>query len=382
MNRVKYKFHPSSYELGENEKFYSDMEAKGWRLVKRGGWRSKFIPVEPSQVRYRVEVSSSGYWEVDGPSEGQLAVFEDCGWEYVSSRGFLYIFRAPEGSEAPEFYADPVQQAQTLKKLRRDLWIILGIWIALLALWVNTPSLTGQPPSRYLGSELLLFVQRPALYLLRYFFLLWAFCETVWSAWRIARIYRRLKKGIPLDHTPKVSRTLRILLYCSLLLVTGLSLILLAVQEISTRTEELPGTADGPYLLVSGLGWEGERTNSGEWNDSEITYTPSLLADYWDTVEYIRTSEGELVWMRQDVYRLRFPGMAGAVAQALMDIAVFQEEFFPVEADGLDAAWTTGRFEVVAVKGNMVAYVDGLGAADGDFDPQAVCTALAALWGD
>lgn len=381
MNRVKYKFHPSSYELGENEKFYSDMEAKGWRLVKRGGWRSKFIPVEPSQVRYRVEVSSSGYWEVDGPSEGQLAVFEDCGWEYVSSRGFLYIFRAPEGSEAPEFYADPVQQAQTLKKLRRDLWIILGIWIALLALWVNTPSLTGQPPSRYLGSELLLFVQRPALYLLRYFFLLWAFCETVWSAWRIARIYRRLKKGIPLDHTPKVSRTLRILLYCSLLLVTGLSLILLAVQEISTRTEELPGTADGPYLLVSGLGWEGEHTDF-MGRSSKVTYTPSPLADYWDTVEYVDAPNGETVWIYQDIYRLRFPGMAGAVAQALMDTAVFHEEFFPVEADGLDAAWATGRFEVVAVKGNMVACVDGLGAADGDFDPQAVCTALAALWGD
>lgn len=381
MNRVKYKFHPSEYELGENEKFYSDMEARGWHLVKRSGWLSKFVPVEPSQVRYRVEVSSSGYWEVDGPSEGQLAVFEDCGWEYVSSRGFLHIFRAPEGSEAPEFYADPAEQAQTLKKLRQHLRIHLGIWIALLALWVNTPALIGQLPGRYFGGELLLLVQRPALCFLSPLIYLWAFCETAWGAWRIARIYRRLKNGIPLDHAPKGNRILRMVLHRSVLLLAGLSLALLIAQEINTRTEELPVTADGPYLLAGGLGWEGERTDF-MGRSSEVTHTPSLLADYWDTVEYVHTPEGELVWMRQDVYRLRLPGMADTVAQAMMDTATFREEFSPIEADGLDAAWTTGRFEVVAVKGNLVAYVDGLGAADGDFDPQAVCAALAALWGD
>ena len=34
MNR-KYKFHPGEYELGENEKFYSDMEARGHRVLLR-----------------------------------------------------------------------------------------------------------------------------------------------------------------------------------------------------------------------------------------------------------------------------------------------------------------------------------------------------------
>ena len=29
MRNVRYRFHPGEYELGENEKFYSDMEAKG-----------------------------------------------------------------------------------------------------------------------------------------------------------------------------------------------------------------------------------------------------------------------------------------------------------------------------------------------------------------
>ena len=117
--KYKYKFHPSDYELGENEQFYSDMEAKGWKLVKRGVNLSKFTPVKPSRARYRIEVSSPGFLEQAVLSEGQLAVYEDCGWSYVTDRGFLYVFRAPAGAEAPEFYNDPAQQAETLKRMNR-----------------------------------------------------------------------------------------------------------------------------------------------------------------------------------------------------------------------------------------------------------------------
>ena len=379
MNRVKYKFHPSEYELGENEKFHSDMEAKGWRQVNRGANLSKFTPVEPSRIRYRIEVSSSGFLEEAGLSEGQLAVFEDCGWEYVTNHGFLHIFRAPEGSEAPEFYTDPAQQAQTLNKARRDLLFTLGIAI-IMAIIVCLPLPFGIP-SQFFREKFKRFIQMPTLYIWYGFILLWSVYQTAWSAWKINRTYTRLKKGEPLDHAPKGNRTIRKLLNYSVLFVTGICLVLLVSQFIGTRSEKLPGTAGGPYLLADDLGWEGARTDF-MGRSSKVTYTPSLLADYWDTVEYISTPEGETAWMYQDVYRLRFPGMADALAQALMDTAVFGGEFVPMEVDGLDAAWTTGLFEVVAIKENIVAYVDGLGAADGDFDPQAVCAALKAKWGD
>lgn len=379
MNRVKYKFHPSEYELGENEKFYSDMEAKGWRLAGRGANLSKFTPVEPGRIRYRIEVSSPGFLAEAGLSEGQLAVFEDCGWEYVASYGFLHIFRAPEGSDAPEFYTDPAQQAQTLKKARRDLWFTLGMAI-MMAIIVCLPLPFGIS-TQFFREKFKRFIQMPTLYIWYGFILLWSVYQTAWSAWKINRTYTRLKKGKPLDHAPKGSRTLRKLLNYSVLFVTGLCLVLFVAQLIGTRSEELPGTADGPYLLASDLGWEGAHIDF-MGRSSKVIYTPSLLADYWDTAEFIRTPEGETAWMYQDMYRLRFPGMADTLAQSLMDTAVFQAEFVPVEVDGLDAAWATGRFEIVAVKGDLVAYVDGLGAADGDFDPQAICAALKAKWGD
>ena len=72
MNR-KYKLHPGDYELGENEKFYGDMEARGWRLVKRGGYFSRFQRVEPSEARYRVEVYTPPFLEQSVLPEEKIA---------------------------------------------------------------------------------------------------------------------------------------------------------------------------------------------------------------------------------------------------------------------------------------------------------------------
>ena len=91
MNRRRYRFHPGDYELGENEKFYGDMEAQGWRLVKRGRYLSKFSRTAPSGARYRIEVFMPGVLGEPGLGEVRLTVFEDCGWEYIGSQGFLHI---------------------------------------------------------------------------------------------------------------------------------------------------------------------------------------------------------------------------------------------------------------------------------------------------
>ena len=49
--KYRYRLHPIGYTLGENEKFYSDMEAKGWRVVKRGAYLSKFVRSEHAAYR-------------------------------------------------------------------------------------------------------------------------------------------------------------------------------------------------------------------------------------------------------------------------------------------------------------------------------------------
>lgn len=384
MNR-KYKFHPGEYELGENEKFYSDMEARGWRLVKRGRYLSRFAPVEPSAARYRIEVYTPPFLEDRTLPEGQLAVFEDCGWEYAADHGFLHIFRAPEGSDAPEFYADPVQQAETLKRVRRDLWWSMALSAAVLGVWVLLAAgIGGSSFGRFSARTMKRAVQVPTLYGSYAFWLTWAVWQMLWGTWKINRTYFRLKKGRPMDHAPKGNRVLHKFLNQGLLCLSLLCLLLTAGQLLLTRSEELPLESGGPYILLDNLGYEGERgALFYRDRESEITRTRSFLSDYWEVFEVIDRPGGGTAWMYQYVYRLRFPGMADRLARALMEDSVFArdaDDYHPVEAPGLDRAWATGGLELVAVKGDMVVYVECMMDTYDNFDPQLICASLAERW--
>lgn len=376
MNR-KYLFHPGEYELGENEKFYSDMEAKGWRLVKRGKFLSRFEPAEPSSARYRVEVYAPPFLEDQRLPEGQLAVYEDCGWEFVTEYGFLYIFRASEGSGAPEFYTDPAQQAATLKKVRRDLWWSIALSVVMLGLFVL-------PFDRSAAEHIKRAVQIPALYAFYVFWLAWALWQLVWGTWKINRTYYRLKKGRPMDHAPKGNRVLHKILNQGLLGLALLCLLLAAGQLLITRSDDLPLRSDGPYILLNDLGCEGERgTLFYRDRESGLTHTRSLLSDYWEVFEVVDRPGGRQAWMYQYVYRLRFPGMADRLARALMEDSVFARDadsYRQIEAPGLDEVWATDGLELVAVKGNMVVYIECMMDGYDNFDPQTICAALAECW--
>ena len=54
--RTKWALHPADYRLGENESFYADQAARGWKLEKRGGYFSSFTRVNPKREMYRVEL--------------------------------------------------------------------------------------------------------------------------------------------------------------------------------------------------------------------------------------------------------------------------------------------------------------------------------------
>lgn len=381
MNRL-YWFHPGTYELGENEKFYSDMEARGWRLVKRGGYLSRFQRVEPSRARYRVEIYAPPFLEQSALPEEQIAVFADCGWEYVADYGVLHVFRAPEGSGAPEFYDDPAQQAATLKKVRRDLWLALGISVAVLVLAILLFGFDGR---NFRAQTVKRSIQCPTVYLFYLFWLLWCICQVVRGAWKIGRTYRRLKKGLPLDHNPKGSGILRGFLNHALLCLSLLSLLLTGAQFLTTRSYDLPTEPDGPYIMLSDIGYEGEQAKKLYGSDTGVTHTRSFLADYRETLEVVNipAQDNKQVWMRQYVYKLRFPGMADALAWALMENSVFardRDAFYDLDVPGLDAAWATGGLELVAVKGDLVAYVEFLASGHEEFDPLPICEALAERW--
>ncbi|MCI8419525.1 MAG: DUF2812 domain-containing protein [Oscillospiraceae bacterium] len=379
--KYRYRFHPSEYALGETEQFYSDMEARGWRLVKRGGNLSKFEPTEPGQVRYRIEVSAPGFLEEANLSEGQLAVFADCGWEYVGSCGLLHIFRSPAGSGAPEFYTDPRQQAATLKKLKRNcIWGWTPAVFMLLFQWSMGFAMQGERFwPKFTAQFYRSWIEHTAILAACCALLAWGLVLWIHDTWQISRTYYRMKKGQPLDHNPKNRHLIFKAIHRILLAVAAVFIVLAVGQLFTTVSSNLPETPEGPFLRLHELGWEGE-PGSFMGKESGAMFSRSLLADHWDTVEYLGEENSLAPWIYQDVYRLRDPSMAEALAQALMTDATFGGEFRRLEIEGLDAAWATEGLEILAVKGELVACITYLPDSYDSFDPQALCTALAQKW--
>ena len=366
MNR-RYRRHYDDYAIGENEKLYSDMAARGWLLEKRGSYFSRFVRGEPADMRYRIEVSAPRFLEETALPEEQVAVYEDCGWEYVTSCGLIHVFASPAGSDAPEFYADPAQQAATLKALRRNyVWAWVPVTLMLLFNFFLAAAMsggTGKLLSKW-GAEFRLgWVAATALFLFAGALVVWAFYMFVHAAWRMGRLYRRMKKGIPLDHSPRGRMLPHRIVSGVLLGFVAVFGLLTFWQWVSRDTRDLPEAADGPYVLLSDLGIEGERS-ALFYDDrtSKITLERSLLATHYDVFECVvqgDDGEGE-AWMYQDVYRLSPRVDREMFVRSLMENSTFArgaESYRAVEIAGLEGAWVSGDLECVAVKGDLAAYV-------------------------
>lgn len=381
--KYRYRFHPYGYDLGANEKFYGDMEAKGWRLVSRGWFLSKFTPVQPSRARYRIEVAYPG-WMEDGsamPPE-QLGVYEDCGWVYAAGRNPIHVFRAPEGSEAPEFYADPAEQAETLKSLRGQTICnacpLAVLLISNLFFFGPRKNLLGN-----LGVGHKWLIEETAFCLFFILLILFVWYISLRNAWLINRTYRCLKRGVPLDHNPQKRHTAHRAVCAACLVLLALTASLAVAQKAGTWTGDLPNEADGPYLVLRDLGYDLERRVPAAWQEAEssLKHTSSLLADYWDVYEVVNT-ENDSFWMYEDIYRLRSPELAEGLATSLRNSTTFGE-------DSLDCtgyvredmtAWVYRDLEIVAVSGNMVAHITWMGPDWADPNPEMLLDALQKRW--
>lgn len=178
----RHGIHPNNYAIGETEKYYSDMSEKGWELVKCGITLSRFQKTEPKKMRYRVEVVNLKSLEDGHLPEEQIAVYEDCGWEYVISRGYLHIFRAPEGNDAPEFYLEPEQQAATLKGLRKQYRSSLMAPFIILAFHAFMAALVGGLFNGRWAAQLYRGLVEETAWVIGFcLFLLWAVFSDLWG---------------------------------------------------------------------------------------------------------------------------------------------------------------------------------------------------------
>jgi len=370
----KYAIHPKHYNIGRIEKFYTEMAAKGWHLHKHGQIFSEFIKGEPKDMKYRVEVASPKAFDSTRLPEEQVAVYEDCGWEYVWGHGFIHIFRAPADSDTEEFYLDPAQQADTLNSLRkRPLSNILywPVWIILLTV-MNF--LTGQN----LPAEIhLMWLQRPHAILGILAVILTFTLDSIFDGYNINKLYKQMKAGIPLDHSPEKTGILpTVLKYC----VIVIGIVTLWSSNFSRNTP-MPEINEGGYVTLAELGVEIPTGNRSYLHSVGYSHKENILCDYWYVSEDVDEEEYDtLIWLSQDVYKLKNEEKALKTANALMNTSTFARSksvFKKMYFEGLDTVYYNKDLELVVINDNYVGYFRSI------FTPEsrdALLTVLKEKW--
>ena len=355
--KIRYGIHPKEFAIGETEKYYSDMAAKGWQLVKRGVTFSKFEKTEPKKMRYRVEVVAPKMLDGNGelPAE-QVAVYEDCGWEYVDCSGFIHVFRAPEGSDAPEFYLEPEQQAATLRSLRgKYIHSLLSPFITIFVLNLLTFFIGTYHGDRWAAEHFRTWTEHGALVIALCLFFIWIIFHDIWGLFYTMCLYRRMKRGIPLDHTKKSKDWIRLSIAAFLILST---VGCLAYDFTGDSTYLMQEEAQGPYILLSNLGIKGKRIpNMFNSEESTVRYNNSIVLSHWDCREFLLVGESDDAWIYQDVYIMKKTSLIDRMVEALMITSTFArsvEQFTEVNIPGLDQAYVNSRLECIAVKGNTI----------------------------
>lgn len=194
--RYTVRFFPCPYyDIIAVETWLEDMAAEGLFVYKiiSAMDLAVFERREPMQVRFRLEVETDGFVKMlqdeKGPSEEQLELSKEFGWEYIAQYGQFYIF-CNHDSGAREMNTDPAVQAMALDiagKSHRPSWITIAfVFISVILNFVR------ERPLSFLASG-------GAFALSIYLFTIFLLAVWVWfiiHEYKIYRFYRKLQDAL------------------------------------------------------------------------------------------------------------------------------------------------------------------------------------------
>ena len=132
------------YDYDKQEKFYTEMQAKGWALIKqeREGevYEQRFEKCEPANVVYKI-----GYNAEKTGRGSYIQMFEDYGWEFVGETNDFYCFRKSADGVSPEeldIFSDDGSRLDMAKNAAMA-WLPILLMCALLMLVPQTVDLLG-----------------------------------------------------------------------------------------------------------------------------------------------------------------------------------------------------------------------------------------------
>ncbi len=348
--KYSWAFHPAEYRLTENESFYSEKMRHGWELQKRGVYLSRFVKAEPRDMLYRLEIDSAE------PTDEKLAIYEECGWEPVLRRGIVNVYRAPAGSGAPELYTDTEGQLRSVKRLLRGHVIDLGLSVVLLGLLgfllVKGRLRTGELISPIITKAVLM----PEILVFYVAGLIFAVASELIAIVHLSRIIRDIRKGEEPDHSPRVHKPWGARL---LMLTWAICLATLMLQLTLHKKTDMPRVSDGPYITLSELGFDGERTGIlGSEPNCAVSRDWSPICGMVETRETVEHA-GSWVSLDQKIYDLRISALAEPFAKALIGTSAVDrdiEDYDEISVPGWDKVFVA-YMDCVAVRDGRVAYI-------------------------
>lgn len=123
------KIMPSGmYRTGMLETWFHDMSLEGLHVNEFGYYIAAFDKGEPKDIRYSMDIMAKD------PGKDELQVFSDCGWEQVSFRRDVHLFKTDGNSGARPLHTDKTDRELSIRKLERKMNRGVAVQLVLLIL--------------------------------------------------------------------------------------------------------------------------------------------------------------------------------------------------------------------------------------------------------
>ncbi|MEK4130019.1 DUF2812 domain-containing protein [Solibacillus sp. FSL W8-0474] len=382
MSKIVRKIRPSEYwRIGEHESYFSDMSLKGLHLHKIGTYFIHFKKGEPKRIEYRMEVTKKKSITYE-----QIDLYEENGWEHVTSYQYFHVFSSPEESNAPEIHTDPAEQAYTLQRLSKILLVNLIAMSLAVALMIGLLSATwfldGTPVLRLVEGYI---IQQSIMSILFLYYVYYSIQATK----AIRSLKRDLNEGKAINHHAPWQSSLHKnaifpFFYAGIALVSA---ILPVMQLIKMDTYTLPQEDGGlPIVRLADIE-QNPLLQRDEYYIDEVDWANRYSTNWsiFAPVQY-ETDEGGIVegrmWLDEsgtyspsissEIYELTFQAFAAPLVKDLIKWNSYKEEidsYVEIDHATLDELFVHEEEEtkqIVAVKGKVVMYVRYYGYAEVD----------------
>ena len=354
----RYSLHPSSFFLVETEEFYERKAKKGLILEKRGHYLSRFRKDEPKNLSYRVEIVDDKRLEDGKIPEEQISVYEECGWSHVCGKRQIQIFSAEKDTDPPELYTNPEDQIESIKILRKS---FLKEFLSMIVTYAILFAIqTAGYPKRSVGAYLRfisdgvykVLIDTPAFGFLLFGTIALGIGYYVVGMISSQYLILKLKKGVPLRTITPFEKVIRIWKKGVVAVFVSAVLILGLIEGSTSVRGDSPSSFEGPFITIEELhGKESSNAYEGKYRSRK-----TVFGEIIKTEEFYDGPDGHIS-LDQEVYLIKSQRIRDRLLESLkvsLYYGIVVSDFEEVIVDGLDEVYVRNKWEIVAVKGDLV----------------------------